>query len=54
MTIKIENNPQPADWSFGDISSTLPYKTQINKPVTPMSNLELKIFGKKTLKDLGS
>jgi len=53
MPIKTENNPQQADWSFGDISSTLPYKTRINKPVTPMSNLELEILWQKATKRFG-
>jgi len=44
MPTKMGNNPQQAEWSYGDISSTLQYKTQINKPVTSMSDSELEIL----------
>ena len=53
MPIKMGNNPQQADWSFGDISSTLPHKTQISKPVTPMSNFDLEMLWQETIKRFG-
>jgi len=54
VPLKMGNNPQQAEWSFGDISSTLPYKTQINKPVTPCLTSIWKWFGRKPLKDSDS
>jgi len=47
------NNPQQADWSFGDISSILPYKSQINKPVTPLSNFDLEMLCQEAIKRFG-
>jgi len=53
IPIPMGNNPQQADWSFGDISSTLPYKTQINKSMTPMSNCDLEMLWQKAIKRFG-
>ena len=53
MPIKMGNDPQQAEWSIGDISSTLPYETQINNPVTSMSEFELEILWQKATKRLG-
>ena len=49
----MEKKPQQAEWSFRDISSTIPYKTQINKPVTPMSNFDLEMLWQEAIKRFG-
>jgi len=53
MPIKMGNNPQQEDWSFGDISSTLPSKSQINKPMTRMSNFDLEMLWQEAIKRFG-
>jgi len=49
----MEKKPQQAEWSFRHISSMPPYKTQMNKPVTPMSNFDLEMLWQEA-KDLDS